>query len=487
MERGRATKVVMLLFFCLFLACGLVIDGKYASVSAEPHNGKQAGMAKERPEVDRSGIPVMDIHLATQAGTVVQMSNCTEYWEACHQGDWINNNWLVYHSREDYHLYKTDGVSIIPLPWSGGSECDSHPDVNDAGSLIAFQRLVYPGGNYCSELWVMDTNGGNQKRMVACSPDVGGAHEPKWSPDGMYIAYTQGVLDHEYKDLCAIAYPSGGPIRLTSRPYANPQHGLQWLSTASRRSAIPTPPVVLSSQVTWADLNADGDRDGGEYTRDIAKTTLTGGNTWLTDNTDDWCNLMPVPTSTGKIVYMSDIGGYGDLYIMSQDGTSTMRLTDSSDRSYCSNHPAPMPNGKYIAYWSEDGDGTWRIWMMTADGKYKGVVVDGPIVNDQEYGHRTLKFNPAGTKLLFNGCTVPDSYYCITSNVYSLNLDTADTDGDKLKNFEEAVCQTNPLARDTDGGGEDDYAEFVAGRDPLDPTDDRLVAGPVVPGLRSTP
>ena len=89
----------------------------------------------------------------------------------------------------------------------------------------------------------------------------------------------------------------------------------------------------------------------------MAKTTLLGATTWLTDSTDDWCELMPVPTSTGKIVYMSDIGGYGDIYIMNQDGTNKTRLTDSSDRSYCSNHPEPTPNGKYIAYWSEDGDG----------------------------------------------------------------------------------------------------------------------------------
>ncbi|MFZ5906070.1 MAG: hypothetical protein ACOYVJ_01495, partial [Nitrospirota bacterium] len=112
---------------------------------------------------------------------------------------------------------------------------------------------------------------------------------------------------------------------------------------------------------------------------------------------------------------------------------------------------------------------------------------DGPEVTNEFYWNRTLKFNPAGTKLLYTGCTTPVFWGCDGVNVYSLNLDTADTDGDKLKNFEEAVCQTNPLARDTDGGGEDDYSEFVAGRDPLDPTDDRLVAGPVVPGWRSTP
>ena len=486
MRLRRGTKILMLLLV-VFLLSGLVIDGKYSSVSAGPQKGKQAGMSKERPEVDRSGLPQMSIPMATQAGTVMQMSNCAGSAD-CIQGDWINNNWLVYHNRDDDHIYKTDGVSNVILPWSGGSECDSHPDVNNAGSLIALQRRINDGSGNCSELWVMDINGTNQRRIIPCSSDVGGAHEPKWSPDGMYIAYTQGVLDHEYKDLMAVGYPSGAPIRLTNRLYANPQHGLQWLATTSRRSSIPVSPVVLSSQKLWVDTDGDGDIDYSDgYTRDIARNTLWGGTTWLTSITDDWCELMPVPTLTGKIVYMSDIGDYGDVYIMNQDGTNKTRLTDSSDRSYCSNHPEPTPNGKYIAFWSEDGDGYWRIWMMTADGRYKGVVVDGPEVNNQEWSYRTLKFNPLGTKLLFTGCTTPYSYYCDGSNVYSLSLDMADTDADKLKNFEEAIYGTNPLLRDTDGGGEDDYSETVAGRDPLNPADDRRVVTPIAPGVRATP
>ena len=124
---------------------------------------------------------------------------------------------------------------------------------------------------------------------------------------------------------------------------------------------------------------------------------------------------------------------------------------------------------------------------MTADGKYKGVVVDGPEVTNEFYWNRTLKFNPAGTKLLFTGCTTPIWWGCDNVNVYSLNLDTADTDGDRLKNFEEAIYGTDPLLRDTDGGGENDYSETIAGRDPLNPADDRISAAPITPGVRATP
>jgi hypothetical protein len=63
----------------------------------------------------------------------------------------------------------------------------------------------------------------------------------------------------------------------------------------------------------------------------------------------------------------------------------------------------------------------------------------------------------------------------------------ADTDGDRLKNFEEAIYGTNPLLRDTDGGGENDYSETVAGRDPLNPADDRIGSAPITPGVRATP
>ena len=54
-----------------------------------------------------------------------------------------------------------------------------------------------------------------------------------------------------------------------------------------------------------------------------------------------------------------------------------------------------------------------------------------------------------------------------------------DADMDYLSNYMEFAIGTNPLFRDTDGGGVSDYDEYYSetefgSLDPLDPSDDHL-------------
>lgn len=56
-----------------------------------------------------------------------------------------------------------------------------------------------------------------------------------------------------------------------------------------------------------------------------------------------------------------------------------------------------------------------------------------------------------------------------------------DSDGDGLKDWEEALFFTNPLSPDTDGDGMSDGDEIAAGRDPLKPGPDDLLAKPSAP------
>ncbi len=445
--------VSVLLVVMLALGAGSVLAG----------DGKGKGALKEKAAAQPTSVV---IPLATQAGTVVQVTNNGNY---SYQHDWIDNTWIVYHLYSNDTLYKTDGVvnTAISDPLDN-YDCDSHPDANAAGTVIAFQRNVDTSLTDCASLWVMDTNGGNQRELVSCDPDVGGAHQPKWSPDGKYIAFTQGLNDHDYKELAVVEYSATSRMipKIVTSAMNNPHNGLQWMPSASRRGG----PGILASLRDWGSDSYWSSHDWG---RNIASVSLGGVTTWLTSRgVDDYCEMTPVPTVNGKIVYMSDQNNYGDIWIMNPDGTNKVQLTDTGASGYCNNHPEPHPSGKYIAYRCEDpaAAGARRICMMTADGLHKGIVVNDSTVTS--WNNAILKFNAAGTRLLYSGC----GGSCYPYELFTLNLDTADSDGDLLKNWEEVIYGTNLLLADTDGGGESDGAEAAGGRDPLNPADDRALA-----------
>jgi Tol biopolymer transport system component len=375
----------------------------------------------------------------------------------------------------DDAIWKTDGVQDIQLTdLTDLYYCDSHPDVSPNGSWVVFQRNNYYGGQNCASLWVVDVNGLKETEIVSCSEypvETGGSQWPKFSPDSKKIAFWHGASGHDYRDVYSVDFPAGTLKRL-SFLQGQPGNDMNWITeytaAVSRiRPAVPAYKVLTS-------MNPGRNSDLYPDERNVAKIDFSGNVTWLTTVGDDVCSLQSSPMPDGRIVYMLDDNDRGDIWIMNKDGSNKKRLTNSADTGACYNHPTPHPGSKYIAFWSNEGVGTctWsgcmRLWMMTADGKYRGVVMDD---NSLDPGYwRQLKFNPNGTRLLFTCRT--ETY---TDNLCTLNLDTLDSDGDQLKNWEEAVYGTDENNRDTDGGGELDGSEVAAGRNPNDPGDDRPV------------
>ena len=70
---------------------------------------------------------------------------------------------------------------------------------------------------------------------------------------------------------------------------------------------------------------------------------------------------------------------------------------------------------------------------------------------------------------------MPDQYELLYRFNPNLAIDAnGDADNDGLTNLQEFRAGTNPRNDDTDGGGENDQSELLHGRDPFDPTDDRI-------------
>ena len=72
----------------------------------------------------------------------------------------------------------------------------------------------------------------------------------------------------------------------------------------------------------------------------------------------------------GKIAFISDREGRGDVWIMNADGSDPVNLTQGRD---CAS-PAWSPNGTQIAYIA-DGE----IWLMDADGSNPQQVTDDAV------------------------------------------------------------------------------------------------------------
>jgi Tol biopolymer transport system component len=74
-------------------------------------------------------------------------------------------------------------LSEVP-PESGGRD-DFNPAWSPDGKTIAFDRTDPPG------LWLMDADGGNQRRLDTTSRACPRAYEPDWSPDGEWIVFAR--------------------------------------------------------------------------------------------------------------------------------------------------------------------------------------------------------------------------------------------------------------------------------------------------------
>ena len=265
-------------------------------------------------------------------------------------------------------------------------------DISHDGQRIA---LVQSSGESV-ELIAVARNGSRRERVTPLSPAYVYT-SPRWSPDDRSIAIQRLDVSNQFNVSLEIVQVSGGERREVTR--SEWLRGFSWLPdgsglvySSSRGSTILYPPVFNvrvvgrdgrgDRQVTFGDLSyvepdvhqsgkvlvsrIRGQSDvwqfpiGGsaaENTRDAVRITRQTGQAQTP-------SISPDGT---EVVYLSDNGGHGNLWIARTDGSSVRQITFERDPDIVLGVPMWSPSGDWIVFIVAPS-GLSSLWAICPDG-----------------------------------------------------------------------------------------------------------------------
>jgi Tol biopolymer transport system component len=317
-------------------------------------------------------------------------------------GDHVHPRWLpdssslIYYSSpgEDQSHGTVAEVSALGGPSRRITESLGAGDLSHDGTRVAFFRLE----NGRLELATCGRDGSDIRTILPL--DAGYRYLlPRWSPDDRSIAYRRARVFED--ELFVVPSTGGAPRSVLREGY--PLRGLTWLLdssglvvSSSRGSTMYYLPTYNLWTVRLADkrltqltfgevsyLEPDLARSGSlvasreQIHFDIWRVPVDG------DGVENALRAERVTRQTGRVqtpsvspdgwelVYLSDSGGHGNLWIRHLQSGEARQITHEQDPNVTVGVPVWSPDGKSIAYYSNRGyreppEGGY--WLVRPDG-----------------------------------------------------------------------------------------------------------------------
>jgi eukaryotic-like serine/threonine-protein kinase len=271
----------------------------------------------------------------------------------------------------------------------------SSADVSHDGNRLTFFRL----NGKQMELVASDRDGSNA-RVVTQAAVSFSYRRPRWSPDDGSIAYLHSRTNWA-DDIYVVSSAGGSPRQVTNDNTL--MGGFAWLaggsrlvySTARGSTVLYLPTMHLwtispagkdPQQLTFGEVgdeSPDVDRAG----RIVVSRRRMQFDIWKfpVDGTpaDNVRTAVRVTHQTGQVqtpslspddremVYLSDNGGHGNLWVMELASGETHQITYEKDRGTVMGVPLWSPDGKFITFATNRPSTTGRAvgyWLIHADG-----------------------------------------------------------------------------------------------------------------------